>query len=152
MTTWYLVFTKPKEEFRAKRNLEQQCYETYLPQVKRGISSKKPTPAPIPMFPRYMFVVIDPQKDDVSKIRNTKGVVGLVSFGPEMAKVPEDVIDQVKRSEKALNTEEKKTCDRKAIFCVGRKEERVMRLIDLVSRPKTSQVPNDVVDQLYMAI
>jgi transcriptional antiterminator RfaH len=50
-------------------------------------------------FPRYLFVQVDPNEQDMSPIRLTKGVTGLVRFAGKPAVVSDDVIDFVKGAE-----------------------------------------------------
>ena len=100
MNSWYLIYTKPAGEDVAKENLERQGYETYLPKVlglrkKRGRSVK----APSAMFPRYLFIHLDNQKDDWGPIRSTIGVQKLVKFGLEAARVPNTLIKYIRERE-----------------------------------------------------
>ncbi len=92
-SAWYLVYTKPKMENTAIRNLERQGYSTYLPVVNciRRRAGRKLTGIE-PMFPRYLFINLETGVDDWGPIRSTLGVSGMVRFGSQTARVPESLI------------------------------------------------------------
>lgn len=96
---WYCVQTKPRAEARALENLERQAFECLLPRIRR--------PAPVarlrrqktviePLFPRYLFLRADPHAQSLAPIRSTTGVIGLVRFANQPARVPEDIIDRLR--------------------------------------------------------
>jgi transcriptional antiterminator RfaH len=100
MKSWYLIYSKPKEEKLAKEHLERQGYETYLPLVLGRIKKRGRTQRSIqPMFPRYLFIYLSDQTDDWGPIRSTIGVSNLVKFGMTPAKVPENLIMRLKENE-----------------------------------------------------
>ena len=100
MKSWYLIYSKPKEEKLAKEHLERQGYETYLPLVLGRIKKRGRTQKSIqPMFPRYLFIYLSDQTDDWGPIRSTIGVSHLVKFGMNPAKIPESLITQLKENE-----------------------------------------------------
>ncbi|MGB1801057.1 MAG: transcription/translation regulatory transformer protein RfaH [Gammaproteobacteria bacterium] len=100
MRAWYLIYTKPSQEDIALDNLERQDYEAYLPKIlglrKKGGRSVK---APAPMFPRYLFIHLDNQEDDWGPIRSTIGVQKLVRFGVEAARIPNTLIEHIRKRE-----------------------------------------------------
>jgi transcriptional antiterminator RfaH len=100
MKSWYLIHTKPKSEQIAKENLERQSYEIYLPLIlgrakKRGKTIK----AIQPMFPRYLFICLSDETDDWGPIRSTLGVSALIRFGMTPARIPDTLINSLKKSE-----------------------------------------------------
>ncbi len=102
MQAWYLIYTKPKQEEIALLNLEQQGYEAYLPKVsglkrKQGRSIK----TIVPMFPRYVFIHLDNQIDNWAPIRSTIGVANLVRFGADAARVPDQLLTEIRSREDA---------------------------------------------------
>ena len=97
---WYLVYTKPNQEHIAEENLQRQGYETYLPLTsllrrQRGKSIRKIGP----LFPRYLFIYLSDQVDNWGPIRSTLGVGSLVKFGMKPAKVPDELVDDLKSRE-----------------------------------------------------
>jgi transcriptional antiterminator RfaH len=78
----------------AQENLRRQGYHVYLPRVQiqhrrrgRWVSAIEA------LFPRYVFIRIDPLRRSTAAVHSTRGVVGLVRFGPEPAVVPDAVMD-----------------------------------------------------------
>jgi transcriptional antiterminator RfaH len=100
MNQWYVVQTKSRRELDAEENLKRQGYETYLPRImiskrRRG----KFQPVVEPLFPRYLFVHIDPEVMNISPIRSTVGVSQMVRFGHVLVAVPDQVINYLKLNE-----------------------------------------------------
>ena len=91
---WFAVYTKPRQEQSALFNLENQSFECYLPMTEqpdqRGIIRIEP------LFPRYLFMSSDPQRQNMATVRSTRGVVGLVRSGYEMINIPATIIAQLK--------------------------------------------------------
>jgi len=92
---WYLIYTKPNQEERARSNLQNQEFSVFLPILsydeKEGVYFEK-------MFPRYLFVL--PSKQDInwSKINSTRGVSYIVTFNNQPATLSSDVIRSLKKS------------------------------------------------------
>ncbi|WP_420476661.1 transcription/translation regulatory transformer protein RfaH [Noviherbaspirillum sp. ST9] len=87
---WHLVQTKPKQEFRALENLENQGFRCLLPtlDVERIVSGRRRI-ATEPLFSRYLFVYLMPDKGGWTPIRSTRGVSSIVSFGGRFATLPD---------------------------------------------------------------
>jgi len=106
-SAWYLLQCKPREESRANENLTNQGYHTFLPEI----SVSKKTKAGYcevltPLFPGYLFIKLDNQRDNWTPIRSTRGVNKLVSFGQNAAVVPAKVIDTIERQTQHRNHKE----------------------------------------------
>ena len=89
---WVLVYTKAQEEQRAKRNLENQGFEIFLPLIAFAKSNQTKSIIFKTMFPRYLFVKINTELDKWSRIKSTRGVSHLVVFGQRLAEIPHQVI------------------------------------------------------------
>lgn len=79
---WYVAYTQPKREQVAVSNLQQQCFEAYLPLYKTF--KKSPTgssPMFESMFPRYVFFRPGQAGQSISGARSTRGVSFVLSFG-----------------------------------------------------------------------
>ncbi len=102
MKYWYLIQAKPRQENRAKENLERQGYTVYLPiaRIRRQRRGKVHS-AFGPMFPMYLFIFLGDGIDDWGPIRSTAGVSKLVKFGQIPARVPGTLIDALKAREDA---------------------------------------------------
>ncbi len=111
---WYLVHTKPRQEYVALTNLERQGYSCYLPQMRiERIRRRKAEIATEPLFPRYLFIRLDnsDQGQSWAPIRSTTGVSQLVRFGTRAAQVEDALVDLLRQREQALPLE--------AMFCSG---------------------------------
>ncbi len=94
--SWYLVYTKPKQEKLSQENLQRQGYETYLPLMReRKRRRGKIVQAIEPMFSRYLFIRLNTVTDNWSPIRSTLGVTGIVRFGLQPTEVPEILIKTI---------------------------------------------------------
>lgn len=100
--SWYLVYTKPRQEEVALLNLQRQGYATYLPRVRQKRRRRgRPVVAVEPLFPRYLFIHLDTHTDNWGPIRSTLGVASLVRFGREPAPVPDDLVSYLRAREGA---------------------------------------------------
>ena len=99
---WYLVYTKPRQEEVALTNLTRQGYGVYLPRLRQWRKRRgKRLLIVEPLFPRYLFIHLDSHSDNWIPIRSTLGVMALVRFGTEHARVPDDLIAHLKSHEGA---------------------------------------------------
>ena len=92
MLQWFAVLTKPRAERIGREHLERQGFECRLPLLRREARARRPAGAE-PLFPRYLFLRADPARDELARVRSTRGVSGLVRFGAEPARVPAPVLD-----------------------------------------------------------
>ena len=89
---WLLVYTKAKEEQRAKKNLENQGFEIFLPMIAFAKLNQSKSITLKAMFPGYLFVKINIELDKWNRIKSTRGVSHLVVFGQRFAEIPNQVI------------------------------------------------------------
>lgn len=98
--SWYLVYTKPRQENLAQENLERQGYVTYLPRIyqarRRNGRHIKTIEA---FFPRYLFIKLDTETDNWAPIRSTIGVSKMVRFDGIPAVVPEQLIQSLQSND-----------------------------------------------------
>jgi len=97
--SWYVIHTKPKQEFRAKENLENQNYVVFLPMIKvQKIIKHELSITEEPLFSRYLFIQLDQVFSNWFPIRSTKGVHQILRFGldSEPVQVPEILIHHLK--------------------------------------------------------
>ena len=92
MNKWYLIKTKPRQEKKAKQNLENQGYVAFCPITK--INNKL-----VILFPGYLFVQLNEKTQNFSPIYSTQGVSNFVKFGLNFAKVPTSVIKFIKTNQ-----------------------------------------------------
>ncbi len=101
-TYWWVVFTQPHKEELVQSRLQAMGLETFLPMIRPAHirSDRRPWK---PLFPRYVFVRAAPQNLPRSRLEWLPGVSSLVSFGCEPARVPQSVIDLLRRRVEVLN-------------------------------------------------
>jgi transcriptional antiterminator RfaH len=72
---WFLVHTLPKGERKAEWHLGAQGFRTYLPQIQKTIRhARQLRTVEAPLFPRYLFIVLDLGRDRWLSVRSTVGV------------------------------------------------------------------------------
>jgi transcriptional antiterminator RfaH len=108
-TSWYLAYTKPRQEQVALLNLQQQAFETYLPLFKtlskKAASADVPAPEVFePMFARYIFFRPSSPRQSIATARSTRGLSSIVSFGFEMATLSPETIAAIRACEQARNS------------------------------------------------
>lgn len=93
---WFVIHTKPRQEQRALINLTQQGYQCYLPMLTlEKLGRGRLNVVKEPLFPRYLFICLDDSRygQNWAPIRSTWGVVGLVTFGNNPAKIDTILIE-----------------------------------------------------------
>ena len=99
-TGWYLVFTKPNQEAIAQCNLQRQGFQIYFPvlqQHKHRCNLYRVVTEPL--FPRYLFIHLNSELNDWSKVRSTRGCISLIRFASLPARVPDALVEQLKQDE-----------------------------------------------------
>jgi transcriptional antiterminator RfaH len=95
---WYLVQTHPRQEDRAETNLKSFGIETLAPRFKdrrRNFYTGEVTHHAKPLFPSYMFAKFI-ANDLYQKVRYTRGIRGLVSFGDSPTVIDEEIITMIR--------------------------------------------------------
>lgn len=96
--TWYVVQTKPRQEFRAEQHLRNQGFRCVLPTLQaEKIRRGRRLFVTEPLFARYLFIELGCDTPNWGAIRNTRGVSWLVAFGGIPAKLPPGWIDVFQR-------------------------------------------------------
>lgn len=104
MERWFAVCCKPRQEMIAHEHLLRQRYSVYLPRIKvRKRRAGKWVEVVEALFPRYIFMHVDPAKNSLAPVRSTRGVVGLVRFGGQPAVVPDEVMAELRRREDEMS-------------------------------------------------
>lgn len=94
---WFLAQLKPNSAQIAKRHLERQGFETFLPleETTQQRNGKFVTAQRL-LFPGYIFVALDASQGKWRVINSTQGITRLVSFGCNPAFVPHGLVDGLK--------------------------------------------------------
>jgi transcriptional antiterminator RfaH len=94
-TLWFAIYTKPRQEQRAYANLRSLNLETFFPTIREKSYNQFTGKASFlikPLFLRYIFARFHPGYL-LHKVRNTRGVHSVVSFGNKPAEVDSSLID-----------------------------------------------------------
>lgn len=165
MERWFAVCCKPRQELVAQENLLRQGFRVYLPRIemKKRHRGKWVDVIEV-LFPRYIFIRIDPVKCSIAPVRSTRGVVGLVRFGGQPAVVADEVMDALLQREDADSNLHQ---DSRPLFCTGEPirlaegpfagmegiflqedgEKRVIVLLELLGKANKIRVSRDMVVQ-----
>ena len=99
---WYVVCCKPHQEAIAEENLLRQGYRVYLPRIQIRLRRRGQwIDGSEVLFPRYIFIRLNPCRRSAAPVRSTRGVVGLVRFGGQPAVVPDSVMKALLQREDA---------------------------------------------------
>ena len=161
MMGWHVVNCKPRQETVAQENLLRQGFCVYLPRLQlRQRRRGRWIDATEPLFPRYLFLQIDPQLRSTAPIRSTRGAVGLVRFGTHPAVMSDELIEALRDREDAASGMhiDASSCLRvgdavkvvegplsgmEGIFSEQDGEQRVVVLLELLGKTNSVTVPND---------
>ena len=105
---WFLAHTLPKSEWKAELHLGAQGFRTYLPQIRKTIRhARQLRTVRAPLFPRYLFVTLDLERDRWLSVRSTVGVSSLFTTQdgrpvPVPVGIVESLIEQCRRQRDAL--------------------------------------------------
>ena len=157
---WYVVYTKPRQEERARENLSNQGYTCFLPTLRvERLRAGHRVVLPEALFPRYLFVYLEVGRSNWSTIRSTRGVSHLVRFGGVAARIPSVLIDALLEQ----------PAPQKELFAIGEQlkviagpfvgieaellrlyeardgEARVVVLMDILTRPQQISLPASAV-------
>jgi transcriptional antiterminator RfaH len=101
--SWYLVHTKPKQEFRALEQLQIQHYTCFLPTLRlEKIRHGKLEAFQEPLFARYLFIHLSSVTSNWSPIRSTRGVSQIVAFGGRFAIMPDACIEALRNGSQEM--------------------------------------------------
>jgi transcriptional antiterminator RfaH len=148
---WYLIHSKPRQEFRALENLQAQGFHCYLPLLRvQHLRRKRLQWFDEPLFPRYLFIQLGQAEgpQDWSPIRSTLGVSRLVRFGDEPARVEDGLIAYLRERQSRQSEPQPlfKTGERvqltsgpfagfEGVFQMSSGEQRALVLIEFLHKP-----------------
>lgn len=163
MTYWCTVHTHVNAEETAAHHLIRQGFNVLLPKhLKRRAHARKVDWVPRPLFPRYLFAELDPERSPWRAIRSTVGVQDVVCFGDKPASVPAPVIDEIRARQDEdglIRTREGATFkhgepvrvlrgmlgELEALFEAPSEQDRVIVLLNLLGRQVRAEVSRDAV-------
>ena len=91
---WYLVHTLPHCERRAQLHLRAQGFRTHFPTIQKTIRhARQLRTVRAPLFPRYIFLILDLGRDRWLSAWSTVGVSSLYACENRPVPVPEGVVE-----------------------------------------------------------
>jgi transcriptional antiterminator RfaH len=91
---WYLVHTLPHGERRAQLHLGAQGFRTHFPTIERTIRhARQLRTVRAPLFPRYIFLILDLGRDRWLSVWGTVGVSSLYTCNDRPVPVPEGIVE-----------------------------------------------------------
>lgn len=92
---WYVVRTKPRQEYSVESNLSRAGIEVLCPRIREAKRIRRKIQSVVtPLFPGYLFAKFCLSRARI--VMYATGVRSLVSFGHVPAVVPGDVIDSIR--------------------------------------------------------
>ena len=78
---WFLVHTQPKGEKKAEWHLRAQGFKTYFPKIQKTIRhARQLRTVKAPLFPRYLFIILDLKRDRWLSVRSTVGISRVFAY------------------------------------------------------------------------
>ena len=105
MRRWYVLQTQLHGEQLSCFHLQKQGFQPYLPCfLRRRSHARKVDWVRAPVFPRYMFVNLNPKVDQWRAIRSTIGVSHFICHGDNPTPVPDGIVEDImaREDEKGL--------------------------------------------------
>jgi transcription antitermination factor NusG len=91
---WYVAMTLPRKERLAVANLQNQNYRSFLPlQLVTSRHARRFTTDLAPVFPRYLFVILDIGQHRWRSVNGTLGVQRLIADGDRPLAVVPGVVE-----------------------------------------------------------
>ncbi len=99
--SWYAVRTKPQSEYLATKVLSGRGFEVFLPLV--GSPKPRAGREDTPLFPGYLFLRYDVDRQDWPSLTQLPGILGWVRFNGVVPAVPDEVVELVAERVQAIN-------------------------------------------------
>lgn len=93
---WYVVRSLPRQEARAEFQLNRQGFPVFFPRVVKTVRhARKLRMAQSAVFPTYMFVALDVDRDRWRSVNGTGGVASLIMGAERPQPVPVGVVENL---------------------------------------------------------
>jgi len=93
---WYVVCALPRQETRAELHLLRQGYRAFLPIMTKTVRhARKLRTVRSPVFPGYLFVALDLQRDRWRSVNGTIGVSSLIMGESAPMPAPRGVVEKL---------------------------------------------------------
>lgn len=158
---WYVVYCQRQKELIAQQNLVKQGFDAYLPRYKKLCRhARRVYTVMAPLFPRYLFVCMNPASQRWRSINGTIGVRYLLSDGPDPVAIPEEVVAAIRAREEGgavtiappaftpgqkLSVTDGPFADLKGVFECIEDDQRVVLLLEFMGRVVRARLPGHAV-------
>jgi len=93
---WFLVHTLSNGERKAEFHLGAQGFRTYYPQIEKTVRhARKLRTVRAPLFSRYLFIILDINRDRWLSVRSTIGVSRLFTQDGRPVPVPTGIVESL---------------------------------------------------------
>jgi transcriptional antiterminator RfaH len=94
---WHVIYSNIRCEFRANMGLKAKGFETFLPYIRKRVRHGRYTNiVDRPVFPRYLFVRFDIEKDEwFHPIKSTDGVEDLIRNNNIPVRIRDDDLNRL---------------------------------------------------------
>jgi len=93
---WYVVCARPHAETRAFVHLKRQGFQTFLPLYRKTIRhARQFRTVNAPLFPRYLFVALNLDRDRWRSVNGTFGVSRLIMEGERPKSIRSGVVEHL---------------------------------------------------------
>jgi transcriptional antiterminator RfaH len=101
MMEWFCAMSEPRREMVAEEALrELDVADVYLPRYTRSVvRSRRVVERVEPLFPGYLFVLVDRARQSLYELRKADGVRKFVTMGGEPRTMPSDAIAALRTAE-----------------------------------------------------
>lgn len=161
MKNWYIVYTQALKESLVAVNLRRQGFEAYLPRYRKTRRHARRTDVVLaPLFPRYLFVQMDPAVQRWRSVNGTMGVSYLLCDDAGPIQIPDALVESImdreqggivqvepprfKKGQKLCVTEGP-FADLEGLFECIDDQQRVVLLLDFMGRVIPTRLPGHAI-------
>jgi transcription antitermination factor NusG len=135
---WFVARVLPHQENRAQFNLHRLGFRSFVPKLRRTVRHARRLQETLrPLFPGYVFIVIDLSKHRWRSVNGTFGVTSLIMGAEQPSAVPPGVVEALAAScenSGALRVEDDLEIGQKVRILSGPFAETLCRLAHLDDR------------------
>jgi transcriptional antiterminator RfaH len=107
---WFAVRTQPHREAKAEQQLTNQNYRVFLPRfLKSRRHARKFETIWAPLFPGYLFIILDLTRDRWRSVNGTFGVDRILTRAGTPEPVPHGLVEQLLSAANPLDLKEGQT-------------------------------------------
>jgi len=91
---WFVVQSRPRQELYAAQQLSRQEFHTFVPRLRKTVRhARRQHSVLAALFPRYLFVALDLERDRWRSVLGTFGVTTMIMDGERPRPVPPGVVE-----------------------------------------------------------